>query len=156
MQVTIAPASNKTSTAAIRSLLSQNNQVQVKGLYRDPKKVPDEFRSANNFSAVQGDVGDVNTLDFSGSDAVLMVLPPAYDGRDIVEHAQRISNNVKTAIEKAGGVKRLVLLSSVGAEFSEGVVSLPFAVIESHWLTDKGRAQDKSHFRTSLKVNGYP
>ncbi|KAF5682523.1 nucleoside-diphosphate-sugar epimerase [Fusarium circinatum] len=124
MQITIAPASNKTSTAAIRSLLSQNPDVQVKGLYRDLKKVPDEFSSANNFMAVQGDVGDVNTLDFSGSDAVLMVLPPAYDGRDIVEHAQRISNNVKTAIEKARCVKRLVLLSSVGAGFSEGVGEL--------------------------------
>ncbi|KAF5557202.1 nucleoside-diphosphate-sugar epimerase [Fusarium phyllophilum] len=124
MQVTIAPASNKTSTAAIRSLLSQNHDVQVKGLYRDPKKVPDEFSSANKFTAVQGDVGDVNTLDFSGADAVLMVLPPAYDGRDIVEHAQRISNNVKIAIEKSGSVKRLALLSSVGAEFSEGVGEL--------------------------------
>ncbi|CZR48580.1 uncharacterized protein FPRO_04095 [Fusarium proliferatum ET1] len=124
MQVTIAPASNKTSTAAIRSLLSQNPEVQVRGLYRDLKKVPDEFNSANNFKAVQGDVGDVNTLDFSGSDAVLMVLPPAYDGRDIVEHAQRISSNVKAAIEKASCVKRLVLLSSVGAEFSDGVGEL--------------------------------
>ncbi|KAF5694525.1 nucleoside-diphosphate-sugar epimerase [Fusarium denticulatum] len=124
MQVTIAPASNKTSTAAIRSLLSQNPGVQVKGLYRDLKKVPDEFSSAKNFTAIQGDVGDVNTLDFSGSDAVLMVLPPAYDGRDIVEHAQTMSSNVKTAIEKAGGVRRLVLLSSVGAEFSEGVGEL--------------------------------
>ncbi|KAF5632421.1 nucleoside-diphosphate-sugar epimerase [Fusarium tjaetaba] len=124
MQVTIAPASNKTSTAAIRSLLSPNSGVQIKGLYRDLKKVPDEFNSSDNFTAVQGDVGDVNTLDFSGSDAVLMVLPPAYDGRDIVEHAQRISNNVKTAIEKAGGVRRVVLLSSVGAEYSEGVGEL--------------------------------
>ncbi|KAF5557261.1 nucleoside-diphosphate-sugar epimerase [Fusarium napiforme] len=124
MQITIAPASNKTSTAAIRSLLSQEPGVQVKGLYRDLKKVPAEFNSTGNFMAVQGDVGDVNTLDFSGSDAVLMVLPPAYDGRDIVEHAKRISNNVKTAIENAGGVRRLVLLSSVGAEFSDGVGEL--------------------------------
>ncbi|KAG5789987.1 hypothetical protein H9Q69_010951 [Fusarium xylarioides] len=124
MQVTIAPASNKTSTAAIRSLLSQNPEIQVKGLYRDLKKVPDEFSSADNFTADQGDVGDVNTLDFSGSDAVLMVLPPAYDGRDIIEHAQRISTNVKSAIERAGSVRKVVLLSSVGAEFSEGVGEL--------------------------------
>ncbi|EXK43231.1 hypothetical protein FOXG_15397 [Fusarium oxysporum f. sp. lycopersici 4287] len=124
MHVAIAPASNKTSTAAISSLLSQNREIHVKGLYRDLKKVPNEFSSADNFEAIQGDVGDVNTLDFSGSDAVLMVLPPAYDGRDIIEHSQRISSNVKTAIERAGTVKRLVLLSSVGAEFSEGVGEL--------------------------------
>ncbi|KAF4959559.1 hypothetical protein FGADI_1626 [Fusarium gaditjirri] len=124
MRVTIAPASNKTSTAAIRSLLSQKPEVHVKGLYRDLRKVPDKFSSADNFEAVRGDLADVNTLDFSGSDAVLMVLPPAYDGRDIVEHAERISKNVKTAIERAGSVKRLLLLSSVGAEFSEGVGEL--------------------------------
>ncbi|KAF5618589.1 nucleoside-diphosphate-sugar epimerase [Fusarium sp. NRRL 52700] len=124
MQVTVAPASNKTSTAAIRSLLSQNPEIQVKGLYRNLNKVPDAFSSAGNFTTVQGDVGDLDTLDFSGSDAVLMVLPPAYDGRDIIEHAQRISNNVKTAIEKAGSVQRLVLLSSVGAEFLKGAGEL--------------------------------
>jgi len=132
MHVAIAPASNKTSSAAISSLLSQNREIQVRGLYRDLKKVPNEFSSADNFEAVQGDVGDGNTLDFSGSDAVLMVLPPAYDGRDIIEHAQRISDNVKTAIERAGSVRRLVLLSSVGAEFSEGVVSPPVTSTESH------------------------
>uniref|UniRef100_A0A0D2YGF7 NAD(P)-binding domain-containing protein n=1 Tax=Fusarium oxysporum (strain Fo5176) TaxID=660025 RepID=A0A0D2YGF7_FUSOF len=95
MHVAIAPASNKTSTAAISSLLSQNREIHVKGLYRDLKKVPNEFSSADNFEAIQGDVGDVNTLDFSGSDAVLMVLPPAYDGRDIIEHSQRISKVLK-------------------------------------------------------------
>ncbi|KAF4430543.1 hypothetical protein F53441_13947 [Fusarium austroafricanum] len=124
MQITIAPASNKTSTATIRSLLSQDKPINIKALYRDLKKVPDEFSAAGNFTAVQGDVGDVDTLDFSGSDAVLMVLPPAYDGRDIIEHSRRISNNIKTAVEKAGGVRRLVLLSSVGAEFAEGVGEL--------------------------------
>ncbi|KAF4340831.1 nucleoside-diphosphate-sugar epimerase [Fusarium beomiforme] len=124
MQITVAPASNKTSTAAIRSLLSQNKGVQIKGLYRDLNKVPEEFRSADNFTALRGDVGDVNTLNFSGSDAVLFVLPPAYDGRDIIQHAQGISSNVKVAIEKAGSVRRLVLLSSIGAEFSEGVGEL--------------------------------
>jgi nucleoside-diphosphate-sugar epimerase len=123
MQVTVAPASTRTSTVAIRWLLSQNNSIKVQGLYRDPNKIPEEFRSTERFTAVRGDVADAATLDFSGSDAVLMVLPPAYDGRDIIAHAQTISNNVKKAIEESGTVKRLVLLSSVGAEFSEGVVS---------------------------------
>ncbi|KAF5544748.1 nucleoside-diphosphate-sugar epimerase [Fusarium mexicanum] len=156
MQVTIAPASNKTSTAAIRSLLSQNPDVQVKGLYRDPKKVPDDFSSANNFTAVQGDVGDVNTLDFSGSDAVLMVLPPAYDGRDIVEHAQRISNNVKTAIENASRVQRLVLLSSVGAEFSEGVVSSSKPPLISANLFFKGELKTNYISEQVLRTTDIP
>jgi uncharacterized protein YbjT (DUF2867 family) len=124
MRVTVVPASNKTSTGAIRWLLSQNDSVQIQGLYRDLKKVPGEFKSAKNFTAVQGDVADASTLNFSESDAVIMVLPPAYDGRDIVAHSRLISNNVKNAIEKSGTVKRLVLLSSLGAKFAEGVGEL--------------------------------
>ncbi|KAM0551845.1 hypothetical protein ACHAPJ_008181 [Fusarium lateritium] len=95
--------------------------MKIKALYRDLKKVPDEFNSTDNFTAVQGEVCDAATLDFSGSDAVLACLPPAYDGRDIIAHAQTVSSNIRDAIDKAGGVKRLVLLTSVGAEFAEGV-----------------------------------
>ncbi|KAJ4246542.1 hypothetical protein NW762_013483 [Fusarium torreyae] len=124
MQITIAPASMRTSTAAIRSLISQDKSIKIKALYRDLKKVPHEFNSLDNFTAVQGDVCDVSTLDFSGSDAVLACLPPAYDGRDIIVHAQTVSDNIRDATEKAGSVKRLVLLSSVGAEFAEGVGEL--------------------------------
>ncbi|KAJ4129275.1 hypothetical protein NW768_007810 [Fusarium equiseti] len=124
MRVSVVPASNKTSTAAIRWLLSQNNPVKVQGFYRDLKKVPHDFESAENFTAVQGDVADVSTLNFNDCDAVIMVLPPAYDGRDIVAHSRQISNNVKNAIESFSAVKRLVLLSSLGAEFAEGVGEL--------------------------------
>lgn len=125
MRITIVPASNKTSTAAIHWLLPQNPFFEVHGVYRDLERVPDEFNSVENFTAVQGDVADTSTLNFADTDAVVMVLPPAYDGRDIVAHARQISNNVKDAIEKSGSVKRLVLLSSLGAEFAEGVVSMP-------------------------------
>ncbi|KAF4973158.1 hypothetical protein FSARC_502 [Fusarium sarcochroum] len=121
MQITIAPASMKTSAAAIRSLLLQDKSVRIKALYRDLKKVPDEFNSVDNLIAVQGDVCDAYTLDFSGSDAVLACLPPAYDGRDIIAHAETVANNIRDAVEKSGSVKRLVLLSSMGAEFAEGV-----------------------------------
>ena len=124
MRITIVPASNKTSTAAIRWLLPQNPFFEVHGLYRDLNKVPDEFNSVENFTAVQGDVANAATLNFKESDAVVMVLPPAYDGRDIVAHSTLISNNVKDAIERSESVKRLVLLSSLGAEFAECVVSM--------------------------------
>ena len=136
MRITIIPASNKTSTAAIRWLLPQNPLFEVHGLYRDLDKVLDEFNSVENFTAVQGDVADASTLNFNESDAIVMVLPPAYDGRDIIAHACLISNNVKDAIEKSGSVKRLVLLSSLGAEFAEGVVSI--RLIERRFLTRPG------------------
>ncbi|KAM5350662.1 hypothetical protein ACJ41O_007167 [Fusarium nematophilum] len=125
MQITIAPASTKTGTAVVRSLLSFGGQsINVKALYRDVRKAPGEFKARDNFQAVQADVSDASSLDFSGSDAVLAITPPAYDGRDIVAHAELVSKNVRDAVEKAGSVKRLVLLSSVGAEFFEGVGEL--------------------------------
>jgi len=133
MRVTIVPASNKTSTVAIRWLLSQGNRARIQGLYRDLKKVPNEFNSAENFTAVRGNVADASTLDFNECDAVIMVLPPAYDGRDIIAHSRLISNNVKNAIEKSDTVKRIVLLSSLGAEFAEGVVGI--RLIERLFLT---------------------
>jgi uncharacterized protein YbjT (DUF2867 family) len=123
MQITIAPASTKTGVAIIRSLLTFENQsINIKALYRNVKKAPEEFTSHDNFTAVEADVSDASSLDFCGSDAVLAITPPVYDGRDIVAHATNVSKNVRDAVEKAGTVKRLVLLSSVGAEFSEGTV----------------------------------
>ncbi|RSM14434.1 hypothetical protein CDV31_005451 [Fusarium ambrosium] len=125
MQVTIAPASTKTGTAIVRSLLSFENQfINVKALYRNVKKAPEEFTSHDNFTAIEADVSDASSLDFSGSYAVLAITPPVYDGRDIVVHAETVSKNVRDAVERAGTVKRLVLLSSVGAEFSEGTGEL--------------------------------
>ncbi|KAF4455036.1 nucleoside-diphosphate-sugar epimerase [Fusarium albosuccineum] len=125
MQITIAPASTKTGAAVIRSLLSfENESLKVKALYRNVSKVPDEFKSHANFTAVQADISDASSLDFAGSDAILAITPPAFDGRDIVAHSNLVSKNVRDAVEKSDTVKRLVLLSSMGAEFSEGVGEL--------------------------------
>ena len=124
MKITIAPASTKTGAAVIRSLLTfTDRDVQITALYRDLKKVPDEFTSRDNFAAVKADVGDASSLDFTGAEAVLAITPPVYDGRDIAKHSELVSYNVKDAVEKVGTVKRLVLLSSMGAEFDHGVVS---------------------------------
>ncbi|KAF5017394.1 hypothetical protein F66182_10674 [Fusarium sp. NRRL 66182] len=124
MQVTIAPASTKTGKAVIQSLRLCDRDISIKALYRDLKRIPDEFNSWENFSAVQGDVGNAAALDFSGSHAVLAIIPPVFDGRDIAEHARLVSTNILDAVERAGSVQRLVLLSSMGAEFAEGVGEL--------------------------------
>lgn len=123
MRVTVAPASTRTGAAVIRSLLAAPGPIEINALYRNLSKVPKEFADRANFHARQGDVSEPATLDFTGSDAVLAITPPAFDGRDIVAHAETVSKNVKDAIEKSGSVQRLVLLSSAGAQFSTGVVS---------------------------------
>ncbi|KAK7414435.1 hypothetical protein QQX98_006714 [Neonectria punicea] len=122
MQITVAPASTKTGAAVVRPLLSLDNpSIEVKALYRDVQKVPTEFTAHENFTVIQADVSDASSLDFSGSDAVLAITPPVHDGRNVVAHSELVSKNVRDAVERSGSVKRLVLLSSMGAEFSEGV-----------------------------------
>jgi uncharacterized protein YbjT (DUF2867 family) len=120
MRIAVVPASTKSGAATIKSLLSK--PVQTKGFYRDLSKIPASFSAQANFTAVEGDVSTEGSIDLTGSDTVLAIIPPIFDGRDLVEHAERTSLNFKRAIERAGGIKRLVLLSSGGAEFSEGVV----------------------------------
>ncbi|KAH6612918.1 hypothetical protein B0J18DRAFT_70750 [Chaetomium sp. MPI-SDFR-AT-0129] len=121
MHITVVPASPKTGLATIRALLADPRQPSIRGYYRDLSKVPAELAAQHpRFEAVQGDVEDVDTLDFAGSDAVFNITPPVYvEGKDIVEHARVVSENVKTAVEKAG-VRKVVLLSSVGAQYESG------------------------------------
>lgn len=128
MKVTVVPAGAKTAAATIRSLLqhsaSGTGSVEIIGVYRDISKVPAEFAEHPNFQAVKGDIADASSLNFAGSDAVFTLTPPVFDGRELVEHARVVSRNVKDAAERAGSVKRLVLLSSMGAHLSEEVVSI--------------------------------
>ena len=123
MHITVAPASPKTGQATIRALLADASNPVVRGYYRDLKRVPAEFQANPRFEAVQGDVEDASTLDFSGSDAVFNITPPIYEEIDLVAHARLVSENVKAAVKKAESVKRLVLLSSVGAQYDHGTVS---------------------------------
>ncbi|KAM3439808.1 hypothetical protein NHJ13734_003541 [Beauveria thailandica] len=122
MRITIVPAGPKTSAATIRRLLQEApTDVDVYGIYRNLSKVPEDFESHENFHAVYGDVEDASSLDVGGSDAVMTSTPPFLSGQDPFVKAEQVSRNVKDAIERAGGVKRLMLLSSLGAEFEQGV-----------------------------------
>ncbi|OAA50184.1 NAD(P)-binding domain protein [Beauveria brongniartii RCEF 3172] len=122
MRITIVPAGPKTSAATIRRLLQEApTDVEVYGIYRNLSKVPADFGSHENFHAVYGDVEDASSLDVGGSDAVMTSTPPFFTGEDPFEKAEQVSRNVKDAVERAGGVKRLMLLSSLGAEFEQGV-----------------------------------
>ncbi|KAG8419579.1 hypothetical protein J3458_004435 [Metarhizium acridum] len=122
MLVNVVPASTRTGRAVIRSLLaSQDPGVEIQAIYRDAARAPAEFTSLPNFTAVAGDIADESSLNFTGSDAVVAITPPVFDSGDIVAIAKERSENVKGAIERSGTVNRLVLLSSIGAQYSSGV-----------------------------------
>ncbi|KAL8367238.1 hypothetical protein RB599_010290 [Gaeumannomyces hyphopodioides] len=122
MHITVAPASTKAGRATIEALLADSAGPTVTGVYRNLSRVPAQFSPNPNFKAMQGDVQDGASLDFSGADAVLAITPPQFHESDIVADARKMSENMKAAAQKAG-IKRLVLLSSVGAELEKGTVS---------------------------------
>lgn len=127
LTIAVAPASPKTGVATIRSLFAQaakeNISIHVRAFYRNLAKAPEEFTSKSNFEALKGDIADPATLKFEGVDVVVTITPPEFESADIVKEAEKLSTNVRQAIEKAGGVKKLVLLSSVAAHLDQGVVS---------------------------------
>ncbi|CAH0027828.1 unnamed protein product [Clonostachys rhizophaga] len=123
--ITVAPAGPKTAAATIRALFEQaaasGTSIQVRAYYRDTARAPQEFSANPSFKAVKGDLEDPSSLDFSGSDVVWTTTPPTPDGRDTVAQAEKVSLNVRNAVEAAGSVKKLVLLGSIGGHLTEGV-----------------------------------
>lgn len=126
MKIAVIPASTRTGTAAIQALLalpSPSQPINVKAYYRDTSKAPADLASRANVELAQGDVLDASSLDFEGCDAVFAVPPPFFAQEDMIARSEKAAENIKSAIEKAGSVKRLVLLSSQGAHLYDGVVS---------------------------------
>lgn len=122
MRVTIAAAGTRTGAATIQSLIETAPAgTEIFACYRNLAKVPEAFKAHPGFHAVQADVNDRASLDFAGSHAVLAMTPPVFENSD--EQARAVCTNIKDAVEKSGTVKRLILLSSKGAEFESGVVS---------------------------------
>lgn len=103
-------------------MLQHPSKPRVVGLYRNLDKVPPEFSSHPNFTAVRGDLCNESSLDFKGSDGVLVMSPPKFDGSDLVSYTQGVASNVRAAVARAGSVARLVYVSSVGAQHEKGVV----------------------------------
>lgn len=126
LTLTVLPASTQSGRETIRSLLSRDNPPTIRAVYRDISKAPAEFTSNPNFEAVQGDVNDSSTLEFGSSEAVFYIPPPTYDGQNTSEFATKTANTVKSALEKATSVKRLVLFSAMGAQHDSniGILSL--------------------------------
>ncbi|CAF3536586.1 hypothetical protein SNK03_007214 [Fusarium graminearum] len=133
--ITVLPASTKAGRETIRALLASESKPSVRAVYRDPSKAPAEFIQNSNFEAVNGDVGDGNSLNFTGSNVVFYIPPPTYDGTDQGEWATRAANNVKKALE-AANVKRLVILSAIGAQNSSGIGVLRLNHISDELLKD--------------------
>ncbi|CAM1510984.1 Fc.00g084970.m01.CDS01 [Cosmosporella sp. VM-42] len=135
-RITILPASTKAGKETIRALLNGASIPFIRGVYRDTSKAPAEFTNHPNFEAVEGDVSAGTGLDFSGSHAVFYVPPPTYDGTNQSEHATKTAHNVKKALLNAPSVKKLLLFSSMGAQYDHNIGILRLNHISDAILKD--------------------
>ncbi|KAK1829752.1 hypothetical protein QBC39DRAFT_262294 [Podospora conica] len=123
MHITILPASPKTAQATIRALLAAGPAVTgIRGIYRDPSRAPAEFTSDPRFEAARGDLGDPASYaaHLEGTDAVFHVQPPLFDPEVcLVEYTRKVAGGVRDAVQKAG-VRRLVVVGSMGAQYERG------------------------------------
>lgn len=123
LHVTVIPASTQAGNQTIRTLLHSMNKPIVHGIYRNPEKAPKEFTENANFHISQGDAYAGLGLDFGRSDAVFYVPPPPLDGTETGVFAKTAAEYIKEAIQKAPNVKKLVLFSSMGAQYDNSIVS---------------------------------
>ncbi|KAK0669298.1 hypothetical protein QBC41DRAFT_275155 [Cercophora samala] len=122
--ITIIPASCKTSLATIRALLSfPDPSIKLTGIYRDLSKVPHDLLSHPQFTPLQGDIDDPS-LELPPTDLLFHTTPNTYTDADVFDHAKRQTENVKAAILKSATVKKVVLMSTMGAQYSSGTGEL--------------------------------
>jgi len=101
-----------------RALLAEGNEVRVLG--RDAKKLESLARlGAKTFV---GQPEDVDTLvaAFRGADAVFAMIPPHFGAADYRGYQNLVGDAQAKAISESG-VKKIVNLSSVGAQHANGV-----------------------------------
>ncbi|KAI9164202.1 hypothetical protein HJFPF1_05842 [Paramyrothecium foliicola] len=136
MKVTVVPASAQTLKAAVADLLDHPSAPSVVGVYRNLDKAPDEFKKNPHFQAVLGNLHDASTLDFSGSEVVVVLSPPHLDGSDYVAAAKKVAQAVRDAIAKAPSVRRLVYISSMGAQYEKGTGEVMTNHVSEHIYRD--------------------
>jgi uncharacterized protein YbjT (DUF2867 family) len=113
----IAGASGNTGKIVANFLLSHGKQVRVIGRNQDHLKELAE----KGAEPLTGDLTDGAFVKkaFSGARAVYILLPPNPKSTDFRAYQNILSDNYVEAI-KAGGVKYVVLLSSIGAHLRHG------------------------------------
>jgi uncharacterized protein YbjT (DUF2867 family) len=115
--IAVMGATGNTGRVVVDRLLSAGKKVRALGRSADRLK-PFVSRGAE---PVTGDAADpgVLTSAFSGTDAIYAMVPPDYRDPDPRAYYNRFGAAIDAAVRKSG-VRRVVLLSSVGGELNGG------------------------------------
>jgi uncharacterized protein YbjT (DUF2867 family) len=113
----ITGATGNTGSVVAERLLEAGQKVRVVG--RDPKRL-EKFteKGAESFIADATDEGSLTNA-FAGAKAVYAMIPPNIGAPDVRAYMESVSDALRSAIGK-NGIKYAVVLSSVGADKSQG------------------------------------
>jgi uncharacterized protein YbjT (DUF2867 family) len=113
----ITGATGNTGSLVTERLLEAGQKVRVVG--RDPKRL-EKFtgKGAESFIADVTDAGALTNA-FAGAKAVYAMIPPNIGAPDVRAYMESVSDALRSAIGK-NGIKYAVVLSSVGADKSQG------------------------------------
>lgn len=116
MSIVVNTPSGNIGRPLVEALLARGEAVTI--LSRNPDKVADLVSKGARL--VEGSIDDRAALEraFTGAEAVFWLTPPAYTP-SFAEWAVRAANDA-ASIAKAKGVKRAVVLSSIGAQNGPG------------------------------------
>jgi len=115
--IVVMGASGNTGKVVAEALLSRGEKVRVMG--RDAKKL--QPFAARGAEVAAGDAADPAFLAraFAGADAAYTLIPPDMKAPDFRAHQDRVGEATIQALRQSG-VKRVVFLSSVGADLPAG------------------------------------
>lgn len=115
--ITVMGATGKTGGAAADRLLAAGKKIRAIGRSAD-RLQPLVKRGAE---AAVGDANDLNFLAsaFQGAEAVYAMVPPDYAQPDLRKYYNRLGETIEGALKRSGA-RRVVFLSSLGAELPEG------------------------------------
>lgn len=117
MKITTTGSLGNVSKPLVKLLISAGHEVTVISSSPDRQ----ETIKALGAAAAIGSVSDADFLSqaFKGADAVYAMTPPAMGGQHIIENIANAGQAYAQAIKEAR-VKRVVMLSSIGADAPEG------------------------------------
>lgn len=115
--ITVMGASGNTGKVVAEKLLSAGEKIRVIGRNAERLKI---LRERGAETAV-GDALDPAFLTsaFRGAESIYAMVPPDYTQQDPRQYYARVGESISQAVRNSG-IKRMVLLSSLGAELSEG------------------------------------
>ena len=122
-------ASGQVGSAVVNALHKSGQP--VKAVMRNPKKA--YVVEHNGVPIVQADLFDVSALQnaFQDADTVFLLTPEDPASQDILADAKSIVQNYRDAIHTSG-VKKLVALSSLGAQHASGTGNLEMSYMLEH------------------------